>query len=49
MDPGAGYGKLFCIGAHGVEYSNSAENFKQPKNREDGLDLDENLTESIAA
>ena len=30
-------------------YSNSAENFKRPKNREDGSDLDEKLTESIAA
>ena len=30
-------------------YSNSAENFKRPKNREDSSDLDENLTESIAA
>ena len=30
-------------------YSNRAENFKQPKNREDSSDLDENLTESIAA
>ena len=29
-------------------YSNSAENFKRLKNREDGSDLDENLTESIA-
>ena len=29
--------------------SNSAENFKRPKNREDSSDLDENLTESIAA
>ena len=26
-----------------------SENFKWPKNREDGSDLDENLTESIAA
>ena len=30
-------------------YSNRAENFKRPKNREDSFDLDENLTESIAA
>ena len=30
-------------------YSNRAENFKRPKNREDSSDLDENLTESIAA
>ena len=30
-------------------YSNSTENFKRPKNREDSSDLDENLTESIAA
>ena len=30
-------------------YSNSAENFKRPKNREDSSDLDENLSESIAA
>ena len=31
------------------KYSNRAENFKRPKNREDSSDLDENLTESIAA
>ena len=30
-------------------YSNSAENFKRPKNREDSSDLDKNLSESIAA
>ena len=30
-------------------YSNSAESFKRRKNREDSSDLDENLTESIAA
>ena len=30
-------------------YSNSKENFKLPKNREDSSDLDENLTELIAA
>ena len=30
-------------------YSNSTENFKRPKNRQDSSDLDENLTESIAA
>ena len=30
-------------------YSNSTKNFKWPKNREDSSDLDENLTESIAA
>ena len=30
-------------------YSNSAEIFKRPKNREDSSDLDENLSESIAA
>ncbi len=30
-------------------YSNSMENFKLPKNREDGSDLDENLSETIAA
>ena len=29
-------------------YSNSAENFKQPKNREDSSNFDENLSESIA-
>ena len=29
-------------------YSNRAENFKRPKNREDSSDLDENLTERIA-
>ena len=29
--------------------SHDYENFKRPKNREDGSDLDENLTESIAA
>ena len=29
-------------------YSNSTKKFKRPKNREDGSDLDENLTESIA-
>ena len=33
----------------GAIYSNSAETFKWPKNREDNSDLDENLTESIAA
>ena len=31
------------------KYSNSTEHFKRPKNRDDGSDLDENLTESIAA
>ena len=31
------------------KYSNRAEHFKQPKNHEDSSDLDENLTESIAA
>ena len=30
-------------------YSKRTENFKRPKNREDSSDLDENLTESIAA
>ena len=30
-------------------YSNRQEDFKRPKNREDSSDLDENLTESIAA
>ena len=30
-------------------YSNSAENFNRPTNREGSSDLDENLTESIAA
>ena len=30
-------------------YSNSSEIFKRPKNREDSSDLDENLSESIAA
>ena len=29
--------------------SQGYENFKRSKNREDGSDLDENLTESIAA
>ena len=29
--------------------SQDYENFKRPKNREDGSDLDENLTESLAA
>ena len=29
--------------------SNSTENFTRPKNREDSSDLDENLTETIAA
>ena len=31
------------------EYSNSTDNFKRPKNREDSSDFDDNLTESIAA
>ena len=31
------------------KYSNHAENFKRPKNREDSSDLDENLSETIAA
>ena len=31
------------------KYSNSKENFKRPKNREDSSDLDEHLTDSIAA
>ena len=30
-------------------YSSSAENFERPKNREDGSNLDEHLSESIAA
>ena len=30
-------------------YSHSTEDFKRPKNREDSFDLDDNLTESIAA
>ena len=30
-------------------YSNSTKNFKRPKNRKDSSDLDENLTETIAA
>ena len=30
-------------------YLNSGKNFKRPKNREDSSDLDENLSESIAA
>ena len=30
-------------------YSKRTENFKRPKNRKDSSDLDENLTESIAA
>ena len=33
----------------GGKYSNSTENFKRPKHREDSSDLDENSTESIAA
>ena len=37
-------------GAHvRPRYSKRTENFKRPKNREDSSDLDENLTESIAA
>ena len=34
---------------HRDRYSNRTENFKRPKNREDSSDLDENLTETIAA
>ena len=30
-------------------YSNSTKNFKRPKNREDSSDVDENLTDRIAA
>ena len=46
------YKKLFCLDVELVDsaiYSNSAENSKRPKNLEDSSDLDENLTETIAA
>ena len=39
----------FFQGGVRPRYSNSTEIFKQPKNREDCSDLDENLTETIAA
>ena len=46
-------GQIVVAGPVGGEdrprYSKRTENFKRPKNREDSSDLDENLTESIAA
>ena len=43
--------KTTCTYAYLIRprYSKRTENFKRPKNREDSSDLDENLTESIAA
>ena len=40
---------MFAAGMVRAIYSNSTENLKRPTNREDSSDLDENLTESIAA
>ena len=40
---------MFAAGMVRAIYSNSTENLKRPTNREDSSDLDENLTDRIAA